>query len=90
VLPLKSVILRSFLSAESFFFRNEQFFIVMSWCGGVNFSYTAYDAEGCRDFRGGDGGEVPSAGMTLYQTDLAFFRSDHRIAYARNLRMSGS
>ena len=32
VLPFKSTILRSFLSAESFFFRNEQFFIVMSWC----------------------------------------------------------
>jgi hypothetical protein len=30
VLPFKSTILRSFLSAESFFFRNEQFFIVMS------------------------------------------------------------
>jgi hypothetical protein len=28
--------------------------------------------EGCRDFRRGDGSDVPSAGMRLYQTDLAF------------------
>jgi hypothetical protein len=28
--------------------------------------------EGCRYFRGGDGSDVPSAGIILHQTDFAF------------------
>jgi hypothetical protein len=38
-----------------------------------NLLRAASDAgQGCRYFRGGDGSDVPSAGMILHQTDLAF------------------
>ena len=38
----------------------------------VYFFAAAYDAGRSRDFRGATAANVPSAGMTLYQTDYAF------------------
>jgi len=40
-----------------------------AWC---KLFLTAYDAGRSRDFRGATAANVPSAGMTLYQTDYAF------------------
>jgi len=50
-----------------------------AWC---KLFLTAYDAGRSRDFRGATAANLPSAGMTLYQTDFAFFRV-RPIAYAQ-------
>jgi hypothetical protein len=47
--------------------------------------------EGCRDFRGGDRSDVPSAGIATLPNRLRFFAGlTPRIAYARTCSMSRS
>ena len=47
-------------------------FLLSSHHAVVYFFAAAYDAGRSRDFRGATAANVPSAGMTLYQTDFAF------------------
>jgi hypothetical protein len=46
--------------------------------------------EGCRYFRGGDGSGVPSAGMILHQTDLAFLPVNHPHRLCADMCMGGN
>ena len=46
--------------------------------------------EGCRDFRRGDGSDLPSAGIYFIKPTSLFCRSNHPHRLCANMRMSGN
>ena len=46
--------------------------------------------EGCRDFRRGDGSDLPSAGIYFIKPTSPFCRSNHPHRLCANMRMSGN